>query len=106
MDTDTFYFLLSFAVWMVLMSVLIFYCGKRYWDCRTEAFRSMRKIRIALYCIPLVLSILFWIFIHTILTDYYGSLWIAHVAIGAFAGVLLFDLFESERVRRSRTKRN
>ena len=103
MDAYTLFSLIVLILWGSFLFALI-YCGRIYEGYRGEAFSKMRRIRIAVYLIPLILSVLFVIFLRERTDLFFGSVWILIIGIGAMSWLLLFDAFESRKVKLSRTE--
>jgi len=104
MDTHLFFSLVILILWISLLLVTI-YCGKRYEGCRGEAFSKMKRIKIAVYLIPLMVSVILVIFFYPALKDnFLGFAGIYIIGIGAISWIVLFDVFESRKVKLSRTE--
>jgi|GEM_PF-4136220 len=60
----------------------------------------MKKARVIIYAIPLFLSVLFVIIFYRDMVDYGLAMTNMHaIFVGAFAGILLFDVFESKEIK-------
>jgi len=91
-----------FLFWFISM-VLFLYFTIVYSKYRKEALATMKKTRIIAYCIPLLISIPLAIIVYHKMADYslnFTSVWV--VIVGAILGLVLFDIFESRRVKQSK----
>ncbi|MCL2607709.1 MAG: hypothetical protein FWD92_04065 [Methanomassiliicoccaceae archaeon] len=100
MSAETIFYLITLTWFMFFLGYL--YYNKKCAGYRKSAFLAMKKIRIVFYCIPLFISIILAIIAYPILEEGYfpeiASLWI--VMIGIMIGVILFNMLESEKVKR------
>jgi tryptophan-rich sensory protein len=90
---------LIIIVWAVVLFTLLLGMN-RYVAYRKKAFSVMNKMKMIIYLIPLILSVLFAaVCMKT--ADYYPTSWVYVVFIGAVAVIILFDLFESRKAKQS-----
>jgi len=91
------YFVFSVAI---LSFIGLAYFSTTYIKYRREALSTVKKTKITLYCIPSFFSILSVIFFYEQVTDLLSGAWIWVIVISIILGIVLFDLFESRRVKR------
>jgi len=98
-------YILTMVVWFLVLLVYIHY-NKKYLVYMKQAFSAMKKIKILFYCVPLFISVLFAVIVYPIPEGgnhlaWGTSFWI--VMIGIMVGVILFNVFESDKIKRSDT---
>ncbi|MCL2032901.1 MAG: hypothetical protein FWG96_06525 [Methanomassiliicoccaceae archaeon] len=90
----------ALALALIALMLIAFRYSSKYVTCRKEAFSAMKKARVIIYAIPLFLSVLFVIIFYRDMVDYGLAMTNMHaIFVGAFAGILLFDVFESKEIK-------
>lgn len=90
--------LLNIAFLMVVS--VGFLSSRKYYYHRKQAYNVMKKIRIIAYCIPLLMSIPFAIFVYQSVGDSaLGGAGLYVIGIGFGAGFILFDAFEAKKIK-------
>jgi len=90
------------GLYILLIFISVVYSNK-YSKYRKEAFSTMRKTKLIIYSAPLIFSILCLIFFYQTLEEHIGLFCIWIILIGATIGAILFDVFESKRIKESKT---
>ncbi|MDR1404431.1 MAG: hypothetical protein LBJ20_02530 [Candidatus Methanoplasma sp.] len=86
--------------------VLVGINHEKYAKYRKEAFLGMKRMRMFVYCVPLLVSVIFVIGVYQKYFDPVIDLpaSVLAVGLGIYAWLLLFDAFESKRVKQSKSE--